>query len=44
MAEDFREDIKAMIRKHDPSGEELRSLATDLESLADRFEATDDAL
>lgn len=36
--ESFRDDIRATIRKHDPDAEELRSLAGDLEELADRYE------
>jgi hypothetical protein len=41
---DFREDVKRVVRRHDPGPETLRAVAEDLEVLADRFEATDDVL
>lgn len=41
---EFREELKRAVRLTDPSAEELRSAATDLETLADRFEATEDTL
>lgn len=42
--EDFREGIKTVIRRHDPGPDELRSLADDLQELADRHEATQEVL
>lgn len=42
--EEFREGVRAMIRKHDPSPDELRDLAGDLETLAERFEATSEVV
>ena len=36
--EEFREDVKAAVRRHDPSAEELRTLASDLQTLADRYD------
>lgn len=41
---EFRESIKEVVRRHDPTGEELRTLAGDLETLADRYDATEDVL
>ena len=46
MSEDteLREEIKAVIRRHDPDAETLRELSSDLETLAERFEATSEVL
>lgn len=44
MSEDLRVDVKATIRKHDPDADTLRSLAADLERLADRYETQDEIL
>ena len=48
MSEDleFREEIKMVVRRHDPDADadELRDLASDLEALADRYEATEGVL
>lgn len=41
---ELREDVRAVVRKHDPDPSELRALASDLETLAERFEATDEVL
>jgi len=41
---EFREAVKTVVRRHDPDAEELRSLAGDIESLADRYEAVGDTL
>lgn len=41
---EFREELKRAIRATDPSAEELRSVATDLETLADKFEETEATL
>lgn len=41
---EFREDVRRAIRAHDPDPETLRSLAGDLEALAERFEQTDDVI
>ena len=41
---EFREELKRTVRRTDPSPEQLRSAAGDLERLADRFEATEDVL
>ena len=41
---EFREEVRRAVRRHDPSPDELRTLADGLEELADRFEATDDLL
>ena len=35
---EFREDVRAVVRRHDPSAEDLRELAGDLETLADRYD------
>lgn len=44
MSDEFREDVKAAVRKNDPSAEDLRTLAADLERLAEKFETTDAVL
>ncbi|UHQ96419.1 hypothetical protein [Natrinema halophilum] len=41
---EFREEIRTVIRRHDPDADDLRDLASDLESLADRYEATSEAI
>lgn len=41
---EFREDIRAVIRRHDPDSDELRSLSDDLEALAERYEKQEDVL
>lgn len=41
---EFREEIRMVIRRHDPNAEDLRDLAGDLEQLADRYEATEEVL
>lgn len=41
---EFRNEIRAVVRRHDPDPSELRSLSDDLDALAERFEATEDAL
>ena len=38
MSEEFRDEIRATIRRHDPTADEIRSLAEDLEQLANRYE------
>jgi hypothetical protein len=42
--EDFRSDIRTAVRKHDPSPEQLRALADDLEQRADRAELTEEMI
>lgn len=41
---EFRDDVKAAIRRHDPDAADLRALAADLEELAERYDRLDDAL
>lgn len=41
---ELREDLRAVVRRHDPDAETLREVAADLEQLADRFEATTEVL
>jgi len=41
---EFREDVRRVVRQHDPSADELRALASDLEDLADRYERQDEIL
>lgn len=41
---EFREELKRVIRHTDPSAEQLRSAAADLETLADRWDETEDVL
>lgn len=36
--EEFREEIRKVIKRHDPSADDLRDLACDLESTADRYD------
>lgn len=40
MSEDseFRADIRQAIRRHDPSADQLRALALDLDATADRYD------
>jgi putative lipoic acid-binding regulatory protein len=40
----FRDEIKHVVRRHDPDAETLRALAADLETLAERYEQTDEVL
>lgn len=42
--EEFRSDVRRVIRTHDPDAEELRSLADALEQLADRYETQETIL
>lgn len=42
--EEFREDLRAIVRKHDPEPDTLRHVADDLTQLADRFEETNEVL
>jgi len=44
MSEEFREEVKSVVRRHDPSADELRGLACDLEALADRYDRQDEIL
>jgi hypothetical protein len=44
MSDEFREDVKSVVRRHDPSADELRALASDLQDLADRYDRQDDIL
>lgn len=41
---EFREDVKAAIRKHDPGADDLRDLAADLEDTAARYEALEEGV
>lgn len=41
---EFREDFKKILRRHDPDADELRSLAGDLEALAERYETQENIL
>lgn len=41
---ELREEIRMVIRRHDPDADELRDLASSLEELADRYEATEEVL
>lgn len=42
--EEFREEIRTVVKRHDPDADELRGLADDIEELADRYEATSEVL
>lgn len=44
MSDEFREDIRQVIRRHDPSADDLRDLSDDLETLAERYETQDEVL
>jgi hypothetical protein len=44
MSDEFREDVKAVVRRHDPSADDLRALAADLEELAERYDRQDEIL
>jgi len=41
---EFRDEVKAVVRRHDPDAADLRTLAADLGGLADRYDAVDDEL
>jgi len=41
---ELRDDLRAVIRQHDPQPSELRSIAADLETLADRWEDAEEVL
>lgn len=40
----FRDEIRSVIQRHDPTADELRSLAGDIEALADRYEAAEETI
>jgi hypothetical protein len=44
MSEEFREEVKSVVRRHDPSADDLRGLAEDLEQLAERYDRQDEIL
>lgn len=39
---EFREEVKTVIRRHDPSADDLRSLAEYINGRADRYEVLED--
>lgn len=41
---EFRDEIKAVIKRHELGADDLRDLAADLETLADRWDDTEDVL
>lgn len=41
---EFRDDVKTVIRRHNPDPDDLRALADDLETLAARWDDTEDVL
>lgn len=41
---EFREEIRQVLRRHDPGADDLRALSNDLEQLAERYEAMEGAL
>jgi len=43
-SEEFREEIRNVIRRHDPSSDELLKLSDDLKELAERYERQDKIL
>lgn len=43
-SEEFRESLKHIVKTHDVSADDLRDTADDLETLADRWDATEDIL
>lgn len=42
--ESFRDEIRSVVRRHDPDADELRTLAADLERLADRYDTQSEVL
>ena len=44
MSEGFRSDVREVIKSHELDPEDLRTLAADLETLADRWEDTEDII
>lgn len=43
-SEEFREELRAVVRRHDPSPGQLRDAASGFETLADRRESTNEVL
>lgn len=41
---EFRDEIKHVVRRHDPDPDELRALAERMDALADRYEAAEEVL
>jgi len=41
---ELRDELRAAIRRHDPKPRELRSIAADLETLADKWEDAEEVL
>jgi hypothetical protein len=35
---EFREEVRKVVRRHDPPADQLRTLAADLDQLADRYD------
>ncbi|AGC34588.1 hypothetical protein HSTV1_43 [Haloarcula sinaiiensis tailed virus 1] len=42
--EEFRDELRAVVRRHDPDPDELRAVADSLEELAEKWDAADDVL
>ncbi|WP_168216198.1 hypothetical protein [Halorussus halobius] len=43
-SEEFRDELRAVVRRYDPSPEQLRETASRLEALADRHEQVNEVL
>lgn len=43
-SEEFRDELREIVQRHNPSADTLRDVAGDFETLADRYEATEDVL
>lgn len=41
---EFREEIRQVLRRHDPGADDLRTLASDFEQLADRYETQEEVI
>lgn len=41
---EFREDVLQVVKRHDPDASDLRALADDIESLADRYDMAEETL
>lgn len=43
-SEEFRDELKNVVKRHEPSADELRALADDLETLAEKYDQTEAVL
>ena len=41
---ELREEVRSMVRRHDPEPDALRALAEDFQQLADRYESVNEVI